>query len=500
MRTEHELIEARRENLRLIRQAGVEPYPYRFQRTHTIEELRMCEAGLGREGAAVAGRVMALRRHGALVFADLEDGSGKMQLLFSRESLGTQAFDFLPLVDVGDFLGVHGHLTRTKAGELTLQVVSFEFLAKGLRPLPEKWHGIKDPELKYRRRSEFLLANPRQREIIGQRAKAVAAVRRFLDGRGFVEVEIPVLQPVYGGASARPFTTHVNALGQDYYLSISPELYLKRLIAGGFERVYTIGKNFRNEGIDKSHNPEFTMLECYAAYADYNDMMALTEELYAYVFLEVMGTTRAPFSDENGQPVELDFTPPWRRATMLDLVAEYAGLDAAAMSEEELRAALRAGAVRESFYSSVPREQLDEWTWGELVQVLFEHFAEPHLAQPTFVLDHPRETTPLCKIHREDPRLIERFEPFAASMELGNAYSELNDPVVQRELLEHQAAQALAGDELAHRMDEDFCRAIEVGIPPTGGLGIGIDRLVMLVTGCLTIKDVICFPLVRRDS
>ena len=448
---------------------------------------------------SLAGRVMRMRRQGGLYFADLYDQEGKIQLLLEKGALGDE-YALLDLIDLGDYLGVKGTPYRTRRGELSVHVRDLQVLTKTLQPPPAKWEGLRDPELVYRLRSDYFATTPEAREIIRKRSEVTRTVRAFLDNEGFLEIETPLLQPVYGGASAKPFKTFVNALDREFYLSISPELYLKRLIAGGFEKVYTICKNFRNEGIDRTHNPEFTMMECYAAYEDYNHMMDLTERLYEAVFKAVNGSLTIEYGNDASPlgRVQLDFTRPWRRAKYLDLIKEHSGVNVAEMSEKELQEYVASGRLGSGFYQEVlPREKASEWTWGELCEGLFSHYVERNLVQPTFVMDFPAESTPLCKVHREDSRLIERFEPLVYGFEIGNAYSELNDPIIQRYLLEEQARKAERGDEEAHQMDGDFLRAIELGIPPTGGLGLGIDRMAMLATGATSIRDVIAFPLMR---
>lgn len=510
MSTEQELRRARLKKLQDLRDAGINPYPYRFQRTHTLGKIREQWENLQGETtseAAVraAGRITNWRGMGKTVFADIQDQSGRMQVYFNQKVLGNDAFAQLKHWDLGDFVGVAGRIGRTRTGELTIMVESAEFLCKALRPLPDKHSGLRNPELIYRDRSAYFTSSPEAREVFIRRARAVSAIREFMGARGYLEVETPALQPVYGGAAARPFTTQVHAIDETYYLQISPELYLKRLIAGGFDRVFTICKNFRNEGIDKTHNPEFTMMESYEAYADYTDMMELTENLYVHVFRTVLSTTTVTMAREDGegtaQPVELKFEPPWPRYPMLDLVRQHAGIDAHAMDAAALRAALTGlPADHPIFLEELPREKLAQCSWGEMVQALFEFHAQPHLIQPCFVIDHPGETSPLCKQHRRDARLIERFEPFANGWEIGNAYSELNDPVLQRSLLEEQAARRQGGDEKAQPLDEEFCAAVELGLPPMGGLGLGVDRLVMLLTGRSNIKDVILFPFIRTGK
>ena len=496
--------DARLTKLEALRAAGVEPYPYRFDRTHTAAQVRNAWGDLEGEaqsGEAVrtAGRLTNWRGMGKTIFADIQDQTGRLQLFLNRDALGDHQFALLKLWDLGDWIGVVGRVFRTRTGELSVRVEDAQILCKATRGLPDKLAGLRNPELIYRDRSAYFTSSPDAREVFVKRAEAISALREFMRDRGYMEVEIPVLQPVYGGAAARPFTTHVWAIDENYFLQISPELYLKRLVAGGFESVFTVCKNFRNEGIDKTHNPEFTMMESYGAYADYHDVMELTEQLYAHVFRTVLGRTTVAFGGaDGGEAVELHFEPPWPRHRMLDLVRQHTGIDVGALDEGGLREALLDLPDDEPFFAAaLPRHEVVSWRWGELVQALFEFHVEPKLIQPCFVIDHPRETTPLCKVHRDDPRLIERFEPFANGWELGNAYSELNDPIRQRELLAEQAAQRRAGDEEASPFDEDFCAAIDLGIPPTGGLGIGIDRLVMLLANRSNIKDVILFPFTR---
>lgn len=494
MERETVLIKERKRKLEEIRKLGIESYPYRYDVTHHSKDIKNQHYKLVNEPEKIsmAGRLMTLRLMGKIMFADLMDGDGKIQIYFSKKTLG-DGYGLINKLDIGDFIGASGTVFKTKTGEITLNVENYQLLCKSLRPLPEKYHGLKDPNLRYRQRSLDLIANPEVKEIFKKRSQAITAMRQFLDSKGFLEVETPTLQPVYGGASARPFVTHINALDQDFYLSVSPELYLKRLIVGGFEKAYTICKNFRNEGIDKIHNPEFTMMECYQAYVDYNDMMDLTENMYEHIFNKVNGSTKI-----NYQGTELDFKSPWQRIKMLDAVRQHTNIDPENMTEEQLRARLKKGDLALEFYrNKVPLDDINRWSWGELVAALFEFYAESKIIQPTFVIDHPKETTPLCKLHRTDCRLIERFEPFVYGYEIGNAYSELNDPVLQRTLLEKQASKGRGGDETAHQMDEDFCQAIEYGMPPTGGLGLGIDRLVMFLTNQSQMKDVILFPLMK---
>ncbi len=490
---------ARREKLEALRQRGVAPFAYRFDRTHTAAAaLAAYGDGTDGEGPAVtvAGRLVAVRAHGKTVFAHLADGSGRLQLYFRLDRLGEEAFGLLPLLDLGDQLGAHGKLFRTRTGEVTVQVERFELLAKALRPLPlgktaEQEDGtaahfaeLSDPEQRYRQRYADLAVHPERRALFERRAALVRGIRRFLDARGFLEVETPILQPLYGGASARPFVTRYNALGTDFYLRIADELYLKRLIVGGCERVYEIGKDFRNEGMDRLHNPEFTMLETYQAFADYLDVLEMTQDLVVTVVREATGGLAV---EARGRPVDL--TPPWRRATFYDLVAEHAGVDLRRADEASLAAELaRRGIAPDAGAGR-----------GRLIDQLFQASVEPKLDAPVFILDFPIEMSPLAKPKRGDPALAERFELFVGGYELANAFSELNDPDDQRRRFEAQGVLRAKGDEEAQALDEDYLRALEYGMPPTGGLGLGIDRLTMLVTGARSIRDVILFPALRPE-
>jgi lysyl-tRNA synthetase, class II len=424
----------------------------------------------------VAGRLAARRGQGKAAFLDLVDRSGRLQLHAQRDVLGEEAFDRLLSLDLGDLIGADGLVFRSRRGELSLRVDSFTVLAKSLRPPPEKHHGLTDVETRHRQRELDLMANEETREAFLTRARIVSAVRRFLDGEGFVEVETPILQPLYGGAAARPFTTHFNALDRTMYLRIATELYLKRLIVGGLERVYEIGKNFRNEGVSFKHNPEFTVLEWYEAYADYDDVAARCERLVAEVARTI------------GYAGEIDFSAPWRRETLAGAIEARAGVDVLAhRNREALAAAMGERGIE------VPPDD----TWAQLVDFLLSKFVEPELVQPTFLLDYPVELSPLAKAHREKPGLTERWEAFAGGMEFANAFTELNDPDEQRRRFEEQRAAAAAGDEEAQPYDEAFVTALEHGMPPTGGIGIGIDRLVMLLTGRRSIREVVLFPAMR---
>src|SRR3989338_5796828 len=468
---------------------GINPYPYKYVTTHHTDEIKQVYD----EQVSLAGRVMTKRNFGKLSFAHLRDQEGDIQLCFNQNILGVEQYQFYKkFVDMGDLIGIIGKSFRTQTGELTIKVEKIELLTKAIHPLPDKYHGVTDKGILYRHRSLDLIINPDVREIFKKRSQAIQIVRNVLNNEGFLEVEIPTLQPIYGGASARPFSTQVNALGKEVYLSISPEMYLKRLVVGGLERVYTIFKNFRNEGIDKTHNPEFTMMECYQAFADYHDMMAITEKIYETVFSQINKSLEIRYHDKNSSfgEVNLNFKAPWKRESMLDLVGKVTGIDAESLPEEQLR--------KEVVHYNKEMEQFAQnYNWGELVQYLFENYCEQNLIQPTFVIDHPKESSPLCKVHRNDSRLIERFEPFVYGMEIGNAYSELNDPVLQRALLEDQMRQREKTGKEVYPMDEDFCYAMNYGMSPTGGLGLGIDRLVMLLTAQTSIRDVILFPLVK---
>lgn len=438
---------------------------------------------------STVGRVMAIRRHGKTAFFDVHDEDARLQCQIRWDVVGPEGYDFFArFVERGDFLGASGGLFYTRMGELTLQVESYTILAKALYDMPRERFGLKDVETRYRQRYLDLLLNPGARELFVARSLIVSEMRGFLAGRGFLEVETPIIQECYGGAAARPFTVHVNDLGETRYLQISPELYLKRLMVGGFNRVFTICKNFRNEEIDATHNPEFTMMEAYEAYADYNDIMGLTQDLITTLALGARGSLRW---EHDG--VEMDLTPPWRRLTMYEALEEYAGLNVDEMSDDEIREALREN-------DPVNCDRLlakGGYNRGLFVAQLFDHFCKGRLIQPTFVTDHPRETVPLCKIHRDDPDLIERFELFIAGMEMANAYTELNDPILQERLFSEEMG-ARRGDEDAHPFDTDYVEALRYGMPPAGGLGVGVDRLVMLLTGRTSIKEVILFPMMRR--
>ena len=491
LQDEGDLVARRLQKLESWRRKGIEPYALKYPRRDTAADIRDRFEGLeagGESGytASLAGRVMALRRHGKACFADIEDASGRLQLLASLDALGREAYDLFQELDIGDWIGVEGTVFKSRRGELTVRLAGFELLSKSLRPLPEKWHGLKDVERRYRQRYLDLMVNPEVRENLKVRVNTIKELRRFLDERGFVEVETPMLQPIPGGATARPFTTYHQALGEDLYLRIAPELYLKRCIVGGLEKVYEINRNFRNEGISYKHNPEFTMLEFYWAYVDYLDLAPFLEEMLCDVVRAVKGTLSFGYQGKT-----LDLAPPWRRVTLLGAVGDAVGRSIdSGTAEEELRAL---AGERE-----VPLEEA--WGRGKIVTELFEKLVEPGLWEPTLVMDYPREVSPLARVHRDDPFLTERFELIVAGREIANAFSELIDPLDQRRRFEEQARQRKRGDEEAHLLDHDFLRALEYGMPPTGGLGLGVDRLVMLLTDSHSIREVILFPHLRSGS
>jgi lysyl-tRNA synthetase class 2 len=483
-RDEPQVIAERREKLERLREQGIEPFPHEFDDRVEIQVVREAHEDLeaGEETDAVyrvAGRIAARRDMGKAAFIDLVDRSGKLQLQSRTNELGDR-HDLLVSLDLGDIIGVEGKVFRSRRGELSLRVHDWVLLAKSLRPPPDKFHGLEDIEVRYRHRELDLIANPEVRERFITRARIISAIRRWLDERGFIEVETPVLQPIYGGALARPFITHHNALDRDFYLRIATELYLKRCIVGGLERVYELGKDFRNEGISFKHNPEFTMLEWYEAYADYEDAAERLEQLVAYVAREVLGTTKI---ERDGQ--EIDLSPPWRRITLRDAIRERTGID------------VMEHPTREELAAAMGVEPKPEEGWGKLVDGLLSKEVEPHLIQPTFILDYPVEMSPFAKRHRSKEGLVERWEAYAGGFEISNAFSELNDPDEQRRRFEQQAAELARGDDEAQPMDTNFIEALEAGMPPTGGVGVGIDRLVMLLTGARSLREVVLFPAMR---
>jgi lysyl-tRNA synthetase class 2 len=470
-----------------LREKGVNPYPYRFAVTHTVTALLSAEAELARSGEVVraAGRIMALRGHGKTLFGHIEDSTGRIQFYVRRDELGDEVFARVELMDLGDIAGLAGTVFRTKTNEVTIRVQSIDLLAKSIRPLPEKWHGLQDKEIRYRQRYVDLVVNPEVRAVFLARSVIVETMRQFLRGRGFLEVETPVLQPLYGGASARPFTTHHNALDMTLFLRIANELYLKRLLVGGFERVFEFSKDFRNEGIDRSHNPEFTMMECYAAYLDYMDYMDMVEEMMKVIALAVSPAGTVKYGD-----VTLDFTKPWKRVKFFDAIREKTGLDLYGKDEKELAALARKAGVHVD--AGLPA--------AGIIDEVFSATVEPGLQEPTFIYDYPKELSPLAKDHRSTPGLVERFEGYVCGFEICNAFSELNDPLEQRRRFEHQGELRERGDEEAQQLDEDYIRALEYGMPPAAGLGIGIDRLTMVFTDSHSIRDVIFFPHMRPEE
>ncbi|HWO57439.1 MAG TPA: lysine--tRNA ligase [bacterium] len=481
--TSAELLEHRRHKLDQWRAAGVNPYPHEFARTHQAGAILEGFAALEGRMVRAAGRIVSWRAHGKSTFFHILDGTAQIQCYAKADVLG-DLYARLDWLDLGDFIGVEGEVFKTRTGEITINLKSFTLLSKSLRPLPEKWHGLTDTELRYRRRYLDLISNEDVRELFRKRTRIVSAVRAFLDNLGFMEVETPVLQPLYGGAAARPFITHHNALDTDLYLRIADELYLKRLIVGGFERVYEVCKDFRNEGIDRDHNPEFTMVECYAAYWDYRDVMKMLRDLYIHVTTEVNGIPEIPFDGQS-----IDLSQPWPEYPLLDIIRERTGVDLTNTDP------VRARAEAKRIHVEIP----DNASYGKVVDEIFSQRVQPDLVAPTFITDYPEEISPLAKKHRSKPGLVERFELFMCRKELGNAFTELNDPIDQRARFMAMAEAARRGEEEAHQLDEDFLLALEHGMPPTGGLGFGIDRMVMAITGAPSIREVILFPTLRPE-
>ena len=491
------LLQARREKLERLRELGIDPYPPRYHRTHNAaqaiayfleqEETSTSATTLseaGRTGpVSVAGRIVSLRSMGRAAFLDLRDGTGKVQAHLRRDVLG-DSFQLIRSLDMGDFIGVSGPLFRTNTGEITVEVTEFALLCKAMRPLPEKFHGLRDVEQRYRQRYLDLISDPDVMDVFLMRSRIINGIRRFLDARGFIEVDTPVLVPVAAGAMARPFATHHNALDQGLYLRIATELYLKRLIVGGFDKVYELGRVFRNEGVDQDHNPEFTLLESYEAYVDYNHVMSMVEDMVSQVAIEVLGATTVTVGER-----QIDLAPPWRRLSLREELAARSGIEIEDHpTGESMAARLRQMGVRSEGSESR----------GRLIDKALSTFVEPHLVQPTFLLDYPEEMSPLAKGKPDLPGYVERFEGFIGGMEVANSYSELNDPDIQRERFEDQERQRRDyRDEEVERTDHDFLLAVEHGMPPTGGLGMGIDRLVMLLTGQSSIRDVLLFPQMR---
>jgi lysyl-tRNA synthetase class 2 len=498
--TEHEresdLLRQRRANFDELARLGVDPYPRRFDRTDTVADLVAAHGEKTKEAleaeaiqTRTAGRILAIRSFGKANFLVLSDGRAKIQAYVRHDSLPDKDFAVFKLLDFGDYVGVEGKLFRTKTNELTIHASSLQFLAKCFEPLPEKWHGLQDVEIRYRQRYLDLIVNPDSRRVFQVRSKVLASIREFLNARGYLEVETPMMQPIAGGALARPFKTHHNALDIALFLRVAPELYLKRLVVGGIERVYEINRNFRNEGISTQHNPEFTMLEFYQAYSDYNELMVMTEELLSACARESVGTDRVTFGEH-----QISLAPPYRRVSLREgarvKASERLGTT---VSDDDLRKADTAAALARQLHL----ELQPSWGAGKIATEIFERLNESDLIQPTFVYDFPTEVSPLSKQKPDDPDTVERFELYIGGFEVANAFSELNDPAEQRRRFEAQLADRAAGDAEAHAMDEDYIRALEYGLPPTAGEGVGIDRLVMLLTNSPSIRDVILFPLMR---
>jgi len=481
------ITEQRLDSLSRIRARGIDPYPHSYRPSHTVREAIALfeQQGENSKDISLAGRIMSKRSMGKMSFLDIRDSSGKIQLSLRYDLLGRERYEFLQDIDIGDIIGAEGKLFRTKAGELTLEVSDFAMLCKSLRPLPEKWHGLADVEKRYRQRYLDLISNEESKNIFTLRSKIITAIRSFLDKQGFMEVETPVLQPHAGGALARPFVTHHHALDEDLYLRIALELHLKRLVVGGFDKVYEMGHAFRNEGISVRHNPEFTLLECYQAYSDYNDMMRLVEEMLVHIAREVLGDTKLAC---NGKTIDLGL--PWQRLYLHEAIKEHCGID----FEDYPDAASLRTRMTELGMEVEPGKGR-----GRLIDELISTFVEPKLIQPTFLLDYPVEMSPLAKRKRGDDRLVERFEGFVAGMEIANAFTELNDPLEQRERFRQQLKERVA-DEEVEIADEDFLQALEYGMPPTGGLGIGIDRLVMLLANQQSVREVILFPQLKTKE
>jgi len=481
------IAQQRRQKLERIRRQGVDPYPSGYHRSHTTQQaLDLLEKQAKAKVVSLAGRLTAMRRMGKTSFGDLRDGSGKIQLCFYKDRLGGENLELFQDLDIGDIIGVSGKLFRTKTGEPTLEVKDFTLLAKSLQPLPEKWHGLADVDKRYRQRYLDLIANAPAREVFQIRSRVIAAIRQFFNQRGFIEVETPVLQPSAGGALANPFTTHHQALDQDFYLRIALELHLKRLIVGGFDKVYEIGRIFRNEGVSTQHHPEFTMLESYEAYADYQDVIEMLEEMVYQVSQQVLGTTEVQFGEDT-----INLKPPWERITLRDAVKEYGGIDFVRYpTADGLRERMR----------SLDIEVDPQKNWAKLVDELIKTFVRPKLIQPTIIFDYPVSMSPLAKTKPGEERVAERFQAIAGGLEIANAYTELNDPLEQRERFEEQLKERQGDDEERWTIDEDYLLSLEYGMPPAGGLGVGIDRLVMLLTGQQSIREVILFPQLREKE
>ncbi|MDD3705572.1 MAG: lysine--tRNA ligase [Clostridiaceae bacterium] len=485
----NEIMKIRREKLEQLKAIGRNPFEIlNYDQTHHSKDIKDNFEEMEGKDVSIAGRIMSFRDMGKASFCDIQDRHGKIQSYIKQDELGEEEYKIFKTYDIGDIVGIKGFVFKTKRGEISVHVKQITLLCKSLQPLPEKWHGLKDTEIRYRQRYIDLIVNEDVRETFYKRTQIISAVREFMDARDFIEVETPILATIASGAAARPFITHSNALDIELYLRIATELYLKRLIVGGFERVYEMGKDFRNEGIDVRHNPEFTMIEMYQAYADYNDMMELTESLIAYCAKKVLGTTKI-----NYQGTELDLTPPWNRMTMVEAVKKYSGVDFNEIkTDEEARETAKKLKVLDEL-----KKKLKDCTKGDILNAAFEVYVEEHLIQPTFILDYPVEISPLTKKKNDDPTMTERFEAFIYAREIANAYSELNDPIDQKERFEQQANDKELGDDEAYATDDDFVNSLEIGMPPTGGLGIGIDRIIMFLTDSYSIRDIILFPTMK---
>ncbi len=482
----NELMLQMREKLNKLIDEGKNPYSRKYDISHQAREIEDNFSVLEDKEVSIAGRIMAVRTHGKASFVDLMDMSGQTQLYIKIDEVGEEKYNTFIDLDIGDIIGIRGIVFKTRRGQISIKVTDFRLLTKSLRPLPEKWHGLKDKELRYRQRYVDLIVNPEVRETFVLRSKIIRSIRNYLEDKGFLEVETPMMHPIAGGASARPFITHHNALDIDLYLRIAPELYLKRLIVGGFDKVFEINRNFRNEGMSYKHNPEFTMMELYQAQADYHDMMDLTENLVAHAAEEVLGTTEIVYED-----TEINLAPPWTRMTMVEAVKEFTGLDFNTIKDAQ--------DAREAA-AEVGLELEDDLNKGKILNTIFEERVEDKLIQPTFIMDYPIEVSPLARKKDDNPEFTYRFEPFIYGREIGNAFTELNNPLDQKERFEEQVKERAKGDDEAQMMDEDYVRALEYGMPPTGGLGIGIDRLVMFLTDSSSIRDVILFPTMRPEK
>lgn len=491
----NELRNIRYQKIEELRNMGVEPFPFEFQRTHVTADVLHNFEELENQTVSIPGRIMSLRKMGRASFAHIADMHGKIQIYVREDKIGKDEYDMFRLLDIGDFIGVTGEVFRTRAGEQSILVTNLVLISKSMRPLPivkEKvesgqhlvYDKFADVELRYRQRYVDLVVNPEVKNVFIKRSKIIGSMRKFLNEQGFLEVETPILQPLYGGAFARPFVTHHNTLNVDLFLRISNELYLKRLIVGGYDGVYEFGKDFRNEGMDRFHNPEFTQMELYVAFKDYLYMMDLVETMISQVALEVNGTTKVTFQDKT-----IDLKPPWRRLKMFEAIEEKTDFNLYGKTEKDIRAI---GKKLDIDVKALPNK-------GKIIEKIFEEFVEPYLIDPTFIIDFPIEISPLAKKHREDPNLVERFEPYIFGKEIGNAFSELNDPLDQRKRFENQMEMKKQGDDEAQMLDEDYIRALEYGMPPTAGLGIGIDRLIMILTNSASIRDVIFFPQMRPE-